>query len=286
MIRLLMALSALCLLLAAAPALAQAELAGVVDQTANLRAAPDPRALIVGQLPAGALVTLTGRDAPGRWLHAVSADQLAGWLPVFVVITEADILRLPVLPADSISPGAEVMIEAFGRVNVRSAPAVTAEILGQLDGGERLPVLGRDSEANDWLLIALPEAPQVEGWVAYFTVGVQGDPDTLPLLAVDAGHDVQLPEALVNTRFNTRLHAEPALTSPTLIVVDFGQPVEPLARTADGAWLYVRYVDVVGWGAARLFDLTRAQANSLPVFMPLTSPTQSATPAATAEAGG
>jgi len=286
MVRLLMALSALCLLLAAAPALAQVTVTGVVDQTTNMRAAPDPRAAIVGRLSAGAEVTLTGRDTPGRWLHVISADQLAGWLPIFAVITEADILLLPVLPADLIAPGVEVMIEAFGRVNVRSAPTVTAEILGQLDGGELLPALGRDSVANDWLLIALPEAPAVEGWVAYFTVGVRGDPNTLPVLAVDAGDEVQLPEALVSTRFNPRLHAEPALTSPTLIVVEFGQPVEPLARTADGAWLYVRYIDVVGWGAARLFELTRARANDLPVFVPLAGTAPPATPAATAEAGG
>lgn len=272
---------ALLLLLAALPALAQATPTGTVDGTANLRAAPATRAEIIGQLPAGAVVILTGRDTTARWLAVESEQALAGWLPVFAVLTEADVLSLPVVLVAEATPEGDVMVEAYGRVNVRAAPSVTADVVGQLYGGEQLPALGRDSESNDWLLIALPDEPEAQGWVAWFTVGVQGDPNELPVLTVDEADAVVRPETLVSARFNARLHYEPALESPVLAVVAFGERVEPIARTTDGAWLYVRYGEQVGWGAARLFAISRNRADSLPIFVPLIE----VTPEAAAPAG-
>ena len=256
----------------------EATIAGTVDGTVNIRAAADPRSEIIGQLPDGEAVSLIGRDASGRWL-AMTYGQGEGWLPAFSVITGSDWSVLPVRSASDSAPDSEVVIEAFGRVNVRAAPTVTSEVVGQLSGGEVVPVLGRDGPTNDWLLIQLPETADTQGWVAYFTVGVQGDPNGLPMLAVDAADAVVLPEALVNARFNARLHIDPALASPVLAVVPFGGQVEPIARTADSAWLYVRFGEVVGWGAARLFDLPRSRADALPEFVPLLAE-------ATPEAGG
>lgn len=274
-------LAALALLLAALPALAQAAPTGTVDGTANLRAAPATRAEIIGQLPSGAVVILTGRDSTARWLAVESEEALAGWLPVFAVLTEADVLSLPVVLLAEATPEGDVMVEAYGRVNVRAAPSVTADVVGQLYGGEQLPALGRDGEANDWLLIALPDDPEAQGWVAWFTVGVQGDPNALPVLTVDEADAVVRPETLISARFNARLHREPALESPVLTVVAFGEQVEPIARTTDGAWLYVRYGEQAGWGAARLFDIPRSRTGLLPIFMPLIE----VTPEATAPAG-
>lgn len=264
------ALSALCLLGLAVPLSAQAVLSGVVDQTVNLRAEPEPRAGIVAQLPAGSTVTLIARDISRRWLQVVDDEGQTGWLPVFTVVTEANLSTLPIQANAIPTPGGEVLIEAYGRVNVRAAPTVTADILGQLEGGELVVALGRDSTANNWLLIALPNAPEDEGWVAWFAVGVRGNPESLPVLAVDAGDAVVPPEVLITARFNVRLHPYPAISSPILAVVPFGGQVEPIARTADGAWLYVRYDDLTGWGAARLFDMPFRNANTLPVFVPPT----------------
>ena len=279
MIRWIFALSAL-LLVVAAPLAAQAVLTGQVDQTANLRAEPEPRAEIVEQLPAGSPVTIIARDLSGRWLQVVSTEGQTGWLPVFSVVTDADLSDLPTVIESIPTPGGEVLIEAYGRVNVRAAPTVTADILGQLEGGETVEALGRDSSANNWLLIALPDSPDEEGWVAWFAVGVRGNPESLPVLTVDAGAEVVPPEVLVNARFNARLHPYPSISSPTLAVVPFGGQVEPIARTADGAWLYVRYGEIVGWGAARLFDIEHSRANALPVFVP-----QAPTPEATDDIG-
>jgi uncharacterized protein YgiM (DUF1202 family) len=276
MFRWIFALTALCLIALAAPVAAQSIMSGVIDQTANLRAEPEPRAEIVAQLPAGSAVTLIARDASGRWLQVVAENGQTGWLPVFAVVTEADWSELPV-PIDALpTPGGEVLIEAYGRVNVRAAPTIAAEIVAQLQGGELVVALGRDGPGNNWLLIALPDEPEEQGWVAWFAVGVRGNPESLPVLAVDAAAEVVPPELLVSARFNTRLHPLPAINSPVLAIVPFGAQVEPIARTDDGAWLYVRYGELVGWGAARLFDLSASRANALPVFVPL-DPTAEAT---------
>ena len=111
------------------PALAQSAPAGTVDGTTNLRAAPDTRAEISGRLPAGEPVILTGRDVAGRWVQVENSAGITGWLPVFALITEADILALPLVLEAEATPDETVQVEAFGRVNVRSAPTVTADVI-------------------------------------------------------------------------------------------------------------------------------------------------------------
>lgn len=255
-----------------ATATPEGTLSAVTYSTANVRSGPDTRFEIVAQVPQGASVLAIGRDEVGRWVQVALESGAAGWLPVFVLSINGDLLTLPVVGEERPSgeTAQEVTVMAYGRVNVRSEPTINSEIVGQLDVNDQAIVTARSNPNNDWLYVNNDE---VRGWVAYFTVRVTGRLDELPVLvpAPDGTALVQ-PTELVRTRFNIRLHPTPQLDSPTLIVVPFDSEVLPIARTDDGRWLLVRYEQTVGWGVAGLFDITEADRLQLPVYLG-TSPT-------------
>jgi|FLYN01.1.fsa_nt_gi N-acetylmuramoyl-L-alanine amidase len=259
-------------------------------QTVNVRSGPDTRFEIVGQLQQGDTVDVTGRESEAnRWLEVTLPDGQTGWVASFAVIVDGSLAGLPVVgetPVDS-GAGDSVTITAYGRVNVRSGPSMAYDIVGQLDVEDEATATARNNENNDWLLI---ENEEIEGWVAYFTVSVRGDPDTLPVLIPAGNGEALLPQSMVTTtRFNVRLHTEPSRSSPTVTVVPFNSNVTLLARTEDGVWLYVLYGDIPGWGAARLFDISREQLEMTPLYTPdielKAEPPSEATPEARTEGG-
>lgn len=237
-------------------------------QTVNVRSAPGTRTEIVGQVSAGDTVEVIGRAAgPSRWLQVVLADGVTGWIPSYLLILNGDPASLPVVAGSGEDDeSAEVIITAYGTVNVRSGPSILEQIVAQLEAGDRAQALARSNERNDWLYI---ENDMLAGWVAYFTVDVQGNPNSLPLRVPDVASDELIhPTRLIRTRFNTRLHIEPELSSPTVGVVPFDTEVTPLARSEDNLWLYVASETLVGWAAADLFAISDAELDELPLYSP------------------
>ncbi len=257
--------SFLVLFLLATAVAAQAAVFGTVYQTANVRSGPGTHFEIVGQLGAGDQVQIDGQSADQRWLHVLLPDGDSGWLPVFSLITDANLDQIPVIEDEGTpSAQADVHVISYGRVNVRSGPGIGYEIVGQLDVNQRTEAIARSNEMNDWLMIRLGDG---EGWVAYFTVDVQGDPAALPVLVPDSsGTSLIPPSRLVSVRFNVRLHGQPELESPVLLIVPFNNQVTAIARSIDGEWLYVGFNDSRGWGVTPLFDISPEELQDLPVL--------------------
>jgi len=275
---------AIILLLATAVA-AQEGVSGTVYQTANVRSGPDTRFAIVGQLSADDEVQIDGRDSESRWLHVILSDGTMGWLPVFAVILNGDLADIPVFQEDQATPESadQVMVISYGRVNVRSGPGIDFGIVGQLDVDDQAAAIARNSGENDWLLIRFGNT---EGWVAYFTVNVQGDALTLPVLVPDSsGQSLIPPSRLLRARFNVRLHQTPDLGSNVVAIVPFNSEVTPIGRSADSTWLFVGFNDQSGWSVAQLLDITREEVQSLPTYGQ-SSPLAEATPETTTEPSG
>lgn len=288
-------------LLAAGMAAAQPDdstVSGTVFGTSNVRSGPDTRFPIVAQLSANDRVIATGRDGdPTRWLFVLLETGDRGWLPVFVVSADGNLDDLPIVTSDPIQPAnatprptasavqtdeTDVTAIAYGRVNVRSLPSIAGDVIGQLDLDDVAMVTARSNEQNDWLYI---EHSNVNGWVAYFTVRVEGDADELPILVPDSSGEALIPPSvLLQARFNARLRQDPMLTSPTITIVPFNSEVTPLARSADSQWIYVGYEGLAGWGAVGLFVITPEALAQLPIFVGGTpsparlTPTPSPTP--------
>lgn len=278
------------------PALSPSAVADATTySTTNLRAAPDARAAIVERLDAGVAVVLQGRDETGQWVYVrvSGADTDSGvggelgWLPVFALTLTLDVLLLPITVGAGITPtpiGEGELVDdsaprasAYGRVNVRAVPTIDSEVVAVLNTGDSASVSARSSANNDWLRV---ETEAGSGWVAYFTVRVEGELDSLPILVPDSSSGALIPPALVvRTRFNARLHQAPALDSAVVAIVPFASEVTPVARSADRRWLFLRYQAVSGWGAAGLFAIDADSLDALPLYVtmpgaaPLVSPT-------------
>ncbi len=254
------------LLLLAAAVAAQGSISGTVYQTANVRSGPDTRFAIVGQLSADDKVEIDGRNDDGRWLHVILTDGTKGWLPVFALITSGDLTTLPVIGEDASTPEAQasVSIISYGRVNVRSGPGIGYDIVAQLDVNDEADAIARSNAESDWLLIRVGT---IEGWVAYFTVNVQGDAHTLPVLVPDSGGQSLIPPSrLLHTRFNVRLHEAPNLNSNIVAIVPFNSEVTPIGRSADGNWLYVGFKGQSGWSVTPLLDISSEEVQTLPLY--------------------
>jgi len=251
--------------------------------TINVRGGPGAQYEIVGQLDADAQIAVDGRDDEGDWLRVMLDSGVVGWVVSFAVLLEGDAETLFIIPPEPpMLDGAAVTMTAFVRVNVRSGPGMVYSIVEQLDVDDTAQVTGRSNSDNDWLYI---ENDDLSGWVAYFTVMIQGDPDSLPLLVVDgSGEGLASPDEVVAARFNVRLRNAPGSAGLTLAIVPFQENVTPLARSADGLWVYVLYQDSYGWGAARLFDLSPERIDALPIFTDrLPTPNPATTPNPDAE---
>lgn len=271
------------------PFLAQEDLfTATAYQTVNVRSEPNNQSAIIDRLGAGDVVPVDARSgADNRWVRVILPNDIKGWVAAFNMSLSADITQLPLADAllvpENVTPGVTdgVSIEAYGRVNVRSGPAITYPVVDQLAAGDSYPVFFRSNRNNDWLYI---ESDTLSGWVAYFTVMVKGNASTLPVRVPDtAGEDLVRPGNLVESRYNIRLRNEPSLTAEVFTVIPFGDLVEPIARNEEGNWLYVLYGREEGWALSQLLGMSYGASMTLPVYGQVDSPilptvTPSATP--------
>jgi uncharacterized protein YraI len=155
-----------------------------------------------------------------------------------------------------------VLAEAFRLVNIRTGPATTNVVIGQLNPGDVVQVLGRNNTSNDWLLV---ESNGVTGWVAYFVVSVRGNPDSLPLIDQDqvtptppsapapaslAASELAIQGEIVSaTTFRrANIRTAPSVDAPILIVLQRGESIEVVGRSnVDNDWLRVRTSAGLGW---------------------------------------
>ena len=191
--------------------------------------------------------------------HALATARAAlSWAVLTASLLAFSLVDAPVARA------AVTTYTASTSVNVRSGPGTDYEVIGQLDVDDSAEALARSNVENDWLLVQLDEA---DGWVAYFTVNVLGDPSTLPVLVpASTGDSLIPPSRLIRARFNVRLHDAPQLSAPTLVVVPFDSEVTAIGRSAAGDWLFVGFADDTGWGVAQLFEISRAEIQALPIY--------------------
>jgi uncharacterized protein YraI len=280
----------------------EATLTGNIYQTVNVRSGPDTQFEIITQLEADTTVMVNGRESEAtRWLRIVlevedAAGEPFGWVTAFSVMLDGDPSVLAVIdhgptlietPPDAHgtpAPDARVMVMAYGRVNVRSGPSITYEVIGQLEIDDEAPALARSNAASDWLYV---ERDELAGWVAFFTVTVMGDPAQLPVRVPDgSSSDLVPPSALVTSRYNVRLRREPALRAPVVGLIPFDHPASPLAQTEDGRWLYVAFESSEGWALAQLFDVPTAQRALIPVYTPASTPSPAPAVTTTPTGGG
>lgn len=174
---------------------------GIATSGAVLLDRPGGRVLV--NLPSGATVTVTGKSADNRYLAAYTNDGMVGWVLVGqLLLFGADDLTvvqaaigpgliatliaqdmhpftttlatpMPALSSTlSITTSDDVGIEAIisaDRVNLREAPDVNATVIAKLNQGDRVQIVGKDTDGN-WLQIL--STSNAKGWVSAQFVNV------------------------------------------------------------------------------------------------------------------
>jgi N-acetylmuramoyl-L-alanine amidase len=129
----------------------------------NVRAAPSTTAEIITTMERGDVVAVVGRsNEDSDWLQ-VEVGSLTGWVAYFVVSVDGDLSVLPVIAVEiPLTPAAtatQVTITVITRVNanLRTAPALNADIGATVPFGTRLIANGRN-EAGNWLHVTYDDA--------------------------------------------------------------------------------------------------------------------------------
>jgi uncharacterized protein YgiM (DUF1202 family) len=136
--------------------------------------------------------------------------------------------RLPSIPLQPTSTVTPILITGTLtiKVNIRSGPGTSFSSLGQLEAGEIVQIIARDSQGT-WYLILYPAAAQGRGWVAaqYITVAATPTP---------AG-----PIGRVLQRLNVR--SGPGTTFDSLGVIEAAGVVTLSGKNATASWYQIDY---------------------------------------------
>jgi len=147
----------------------------------NVRSGPDVYYKKIGLLPAGDVAEVIGFSADRLWwaIKVPFAESGQGWVTVDYVeskntgnVTEIEpqiISEQLVVPTPSLG---EAILTAVARVNIRSGPGTSYEILGRLEASQTALILGITDD-GEWWGIKVPSAENGIGWVSAIYVRAQ-----------------------------------------------------------------------------------------------------------------
>ncbi|MBE2267322.1 MAG: SH3 domain-containing protein [Anaerolinea sp.] len=157
--------------------------------------------------------------------------------------------------------------QAFRTVNVRTGPGTRYEIAGQIASGAVVTVTGRSDAESNWLRIDFAGG---EGWVAFFTVTLDGSAELLPIVEAhlsaaaapfdpDQGSTPALrasSEVYATAFRRVNVRSGPATSYERVGSLDPGDTVDITGRTADQEWLLIDYQGTPGWVAYFVVSVT------------------------------
>lgn len=202
-------------ILAALPSAAQST--GVTAEAvgqANLRAAPDVNAALVGEIRSGTRYPVIGRSEFYPWLLLgdTASSVPIGWVFAELVNPQGNMNSVPfstlvidgspdpaamqptieatpasqivgvALPSPTATLSASVVGTVNGEINIRFGPGADYPRIGIGRAGDRFEITAWHTQLP-WLQIRYPDAPNGIGWVARDLLEVQGDIFSLPSIS-------------------------------------------------------------------------------------------------------
>ena len=147
----------------------------------NVRSGPDVYYKKIGLLPAGDVAEVIGYSADRLWwaIKVPFVETGQGWVSVDYVeskntgnVTEIEPqINSDLLVISTPSPG-EAALTAVTRVNIRSGPGTTYEILGRMEANQTAVIIGINYD-GDWWGIKVLSAENGIGWVSAIYVRAQ-----------------------------------------------------------------------------------------------------------------
>jgi hypothetical protein len=160
-------------------------------------------------------------------------------------------------------------------VNVRTFPAIGAEVIGFVNAGYTFEAQARSGN-NEWVRVQF--APGQQGWIGVAVLSLLNgtleslpvaDPRTIPYGGFEqpragiTGAVSNLTGRLAQS--GLRLRSGPSTNYAILANAPRYTIMEVFGRTADNRWVQVKYQDVLGWAAAEYFEFSSAEVFNLPI---------------------
>jgi N-acetylmuramoyl-L-alanine amidase len=242
----------LALSLVATTALAAVEPTGTVTAyMLNVRSGPGMTNEIITEIPMGTVVTLLARDSASIWVKVRLADSTVGWVHSYWLETTVEVNTLP-LEAESET---DAVVYA-GKLNIRSGPGVGYPAVSTAVLGERLQLLGRDSEI---VWVQVKQIGDIVGWVNSKWISAPIDLATLPEVA-----SYEPPALVLAGKLNVR-SGPGAAYAPIGSVTNF-DVVMLHGRDASGGWAFVKTpTGLMGWVSTYYLDTLDMPLSALPV---------------------
>lgn len=223
---------------------AQGTAAVTARNQANVRGGPGLGFWYVGLLNPGETVPVMGVSPDGAWWY-IRGSFGNGWVAASVV----DAYNTGGVAV--YNPGTIISIVG-AEVNVRSGPGVTAPVLGKIQPGGQIYLLGQNADGT-WLNV---QTQFGNSWVAAEYTSVGGP----------AGGGVTVtssqPYAIVNAAY-LNIRSGPGVSYAILGTVTGGTQLPILGQNADASWFNVDTVFGEGW-VSDLYVITRNYFGSSP----------------------
>lgn len=235
----------------------------------NVRSGPGDLAPQLGTVTLGSQLFLIGRSTDGRWLNVRSQFGSNSWVAAEYTSagvlagggadTETEALPDPVDTIPVTASDAFVIVNA-AFLNVRSGPSVNYSILGIVEGGDELPIIGTNA-SRTWFNV---ETPFGDGWVSDLYVVARNEfgGSAITTDTVD-NSTIVAPVAIVNAD-SLNVRSGPSADFTIVGTVRGGETFDLIARTVDFSWVLVDGDTVDGW-VNRRFVIIRGDTSTLAV---------------------
>jgi len=191
----------------------------------------------------------------------------------------------PILPSATPTV-APVTGTTTAQVNVRAGPGTSEAVLGRIEAGQSVQVVGQDADGK-WYLIQYDKSTTGTGWVAGQYVSVSGEVK-VPVIGAPATPTTnattvpQGPTGILQIKVNVR--SGPGTNFNALGLLDANETVTLTGKNETGTWLQIIYAagpEGHGWVSAAYVQVT--DTSGLPVLNEYGTPVveQSTTPGPT-----
>lgn len=139
------------------------------------------------------------------------------------------------------------------RLNVRSEPTTSSNILVKINRNETYPVIGRNADSSWWQI----NVNGTIGWVYWRFLDVN-DPDLVPIVSTTTGSSMNQPPLtgyFATALVTINIRSGPGTDNAILGQIARNIRVPIVGRTADNLWWQVNFGNITGWVSSRFMSL-------------------------------
>jgi uncharacterized protein YraI len=221
----------------------------VLDRDTKVFSGPSEEYEVLGILRIGQRVEIIDESPDSAWwaFRVPSASDGLGWISAQAASSGVESGSGRVLPGSDVDSGAPFLV-ALTNLEIQAGPSGEGAILGYLEYGQRVEVLGA-SEDGQWMAIKMPYFESGRGWVAADRVKVENAGEVAVLSSDDESRSEQSTgqeNPTVTAIANLNIRGGPGMEYRKIGLLRVGQTAEVLGVDPERFWLAIRALDDEG----------------------------------------